>query len=258
MGIMDKTYSEKPGRQPRQGSSFLGNVLWVGLGIALVVGSALIGFALLLASQLPVVTQSGGLITWLLSLDHSQVTWYITRSAGITAYLLLWFSTAWGLAVPSRILDGILHGSFTFEFHQFISLLAIAFTLLHIGVLVFDQYMAFSIVQLFFPFISDYRPTPVGVGILSFYIVLLVTITFYLRSRIGMKAFRAIHVLSLVSFFGVAAHGLFAGTDSPLPSVQGLYLVTSLSVVFLTTYWLASKVFTKRPQANRLRAQDRS
>jgi len=31
-------------------------------------------------------------------------------------------------------------------------------------------------------------------------------------------------------------HGLFAGTDSPLPSVQAMYLLTSLSVVFLTVY----------------------
>jgi DMSO/TMAO reductase YedYZ heme-binding membrane subunit len=74
--------------------------------------------------------------------------------------------------------------------------------------------------------------------VISLYLILLVTVTFYIRGRIGTRAFRSIHVLSLVAYLGVAAHAVFAGTDSALWFTRVLYVGTFLSVVFLTTYWL--------------------
>lgn len=186
------------------------------------------------------------LLNNLLALQTTQTTWYITRAAGWTAYLLLWLSTVWGLAVPSKILDGMLHRSFTFDFHEFISLLALGFTGLHIAVLLFDKYLPFSIAQVLFPFFSTYRPIWVGIGSIALYLSLLVTVTFYLRKRIGMRAFRQIHLLSLIAYFGAALHGLFAGTDSPLPAAQLVYAATLLTVVFLTTYWLVAGWQQKR------------
>lgn len=228
-----------------------------GLWLALKVlgGSALVGAVILAALLLLLIARSsagnvaGGLMGWLLSINSVQATWYVTRSAGLSAYFLLWLSTAWGLAVSNRILDGKLHGTFTYDFHQFISLLAIGFMFLHVIVLYFDQYLPFSIAQILVPFTSSYRPLWVGIGITSFYIILLVTVTFYLRGRIGSKAFRSIHVLSLLGFVGAAVHGLFAGTDSPLPAVQFMYAATFLSVVFLTAYWLAMLIERKKAAA---------
>ena len=87
-------------------------------------------------------------------------------------------------------------------------------------------------------------PTPetaglwVGIGAIALYLTLLVTITFYIRQRIGVRLFRVIHVFSLVAFIGAALHGYFAGTDSPLLSVKLMYQLTFLSVVFLMVFWL--------------------
>ncbi len=157
---------------------------------------------------------------------------------GLVAYLLLWLSTAWGLAVSSKITDTLLHRAYTYDFHQFISLLAIGFMILHFSVLYLDRYLPFSVVQVLVPFTSTYRPVWVGIGIISFYIMLLVTVTFYMRRRIGVKAFRSIHVLSLVGYLGATLHGLFAGTNSPLVSMQLLYKGSFLVIIFLTAYWL--------------------
>lgn len=177
----------------------------------------------------------------LFALDSAQIWWYVTRSAGIIAYLLLWFSTVWGLTLPTKVLKPALENTFTIDFHEFISLLAIGFTLVHVFVLMIDRYLPYTLLQILVPFVSPYRPFWVGVGILSFYITLLVTITFYLRSKISMKTFRSIHVLSLLGYLGVTFHGLFAGTDSPLLSLQLLYKGTALVVIFLTVYWLTQK-----------------
>ncbi len=238
---------------PKHLSKILTIGLWLAGGLVTLV--VLILAALLVLS--PAGTPAGGLMRWLFALNSVQMMWYITRSAGLTAYLVLWLSVAWGLAVSSRILDTLLHRSFTYEYHQFLSLLAIGFILLHIVVLYFDRYLPYSLGQLLVPFLSPYRPVWVGIGVVAFYLTLLVTLTFYLRSRIGMKAFRSIHVLSLAAYLGVAVHGLLSGTDSSLPAVQLMYAGTFLSTVFLLSYWaiaMLQKKLAKRASlpANRL------
>jgi sulfoxide reductase heme-binding subunit YedZ len=189
-------------------------------------------------------------LKWLFAADSTQLWWFITRSAGIIAYLLLWLSTVWGLVVPSKLLAPVLDQTFTIDFHEFISLLSIGFTLLHVLVLLFDRYLPYTPLQILVPFLSPYRPFWVGIGILAFYITLLVTITFYIRSKIGVKLFRSIHVLSLAGYLGVTLHGLYAGTDSPLLAMQVLYQGTGLVVIFLTVYWLVLK-YTQNAELKR-------
>jgi len=210
------------------------------LSLTLVLGAGLVATIVLL----PQTSAGQGALVGLrqfFAADSTQIWWYVTRSAGIVAYLLLWFSTVWGLAVPSRLLNPVLEQTFTFDFHEFISWLAIGFTLLHVFVLTIDRFLPYSPIQILVPFLSPYRPFWVGIGVIAFYITLLVTITFYIRSKIGAKTFRSIHVLSLLGYLGATLHGLYAGTDSPLVSMGLLYKGTALVVVFLTIYWLGLK-----------------
>jgi sulfoxide reductase heme-binding subunit YedZ len=210
------------------------------LSITMVLGAALAATLVLL----PQTAAGQGALSGLKQLfasDSTQIWWFVTRSAGIIAYLLLWFSMVWGLAVPSKLLKPVLEQTFTVDFHEFISLLSIGFTLLHVFVLMIDRFLPYTLLQILIPFLSPYRPFWVGMGVIAFYISLLVTVTFYLRSKIGMKSFRSIHMLSLLSYLGVTLHGFYAGTDSPLVAMQLLYKGTALVVIFLTVYWLGLK-----------------
>ena len=186
----------------------------------------------------PAGSQTAVFLNWLFAANSVQAMWYITRASGLIAYVLIWLSMVWGLGVASKIFDTLLHGTFTYDFHQYISLLAVGFTLLHMGVLLFDGYMPYSLWQILIPFISLYRPLWVGIGVIGFYLMLLVTVTFYIRTKIGMKAFRTIHVFSLVSYFAITLHSFMSGSDSSLPSVMVLYVVTFLITIFLIVYWL--------------------
>jgi methionine sulfoxide reductase heme-binding subunit len=210
------------------------------LSLTLVLGAGLT-VTLVLLPQTAVGQSALGGLSQLFAADSTQIWWYVTRSAGIIAYLLLWFSMVWGLAVPGKFLNPILGPSFTVDFHEFISLLSIGFTLLHVFVLTIDRYLPYSPIQILVPFLSPYRPFWVGMGVIAFYISLLVTVTFYLRSKIGMKTFRSIHFLSLLGYLGGTLHGLYAGTDAPLATMQLLYKGTGLVVIFLTLYWLGIK-----------------
>lgn len=179
-----------------------------------------------------------GSVRALFALDSVQTWWYVTRAAGLLGYLMLWLSTLWGLAVSSKFFDLWLERLFTFDFHEHFSLLGLGFVTLHVAALLFDKFQPFSLWQVLIPFLSAYRPFWVGVGVIAFYLSLLVTVTFYMRSRLSQKTFRAIHYLSLAAYLGATLHGLFAGTDSPLMAMGFMYLMTFLSIVFLCVYWL--------------------
>jgi sulfoxide reductase heme-binding subunit YedZ len=190
----------------------------------------------------------------LFALDSGHVFWFITRSAGLMAYLLLWLSTVSGLAVASKFTDRILHRPFTFDSHEFISLLALGFIGIHVFALVWDSYAPFSVTEILVPFVSAYRPFWVGVGILATDISILVTVTFYLRKRIGYKTFRAIHGLSFAAYIGATVHSIFAGSDTALAATRLIYFESGLIVLLLTAYWLW-QVTHKRHPAGKITAK---
>jgi len=181
----------------------------------------------------------------LFATDSTQAWWYVTRAAGLTAYILLWLSMVWGLVLPTKFFHSFLEGHFSYDFHEFLSLLGLGFVLLHVIVLLFDQYLPFSVWQILIPFTDRYRPIWVGLGILGFYMFLLVTVTFYIRKWIGAQIFRTIHTFSLLGYLGATLHGLFAGTDSALPFTKVLYSGTFLVILFLTVYWVVMGMFKK-------------
>jgi sulfoxide reductase heme-binding subunit YedZ len=184
----------------------------------------------------------------LFSIDSLQFWWYLTRAAGLMGYFLIWLSTAWGLVVSSKILDPIMERAFTYDFHEYLSWLGLAFIGIHVIVLMADKYLPYSIWQVLIPFLSPYRPFWVGIGVIAFYLSLLVTVTFYLKKKIGMELFRKIHYLSLVGYVGATLHGLYAGTDSVLPIANLLYKGTFLVTLFLVVYWIVLLYFRKQEE----------
>jgi len=240
----DKTSSNQRRFSPALATWILVGVLIAVFGIISLVG-------LLLLKQLPIGQTLSNNISWVLSNNSARTTWFITRSSAWVAYILLWFSTLWGLVLPTKLFDRFLSPSFTFDFHEYISLLALGFMFLHVGVLLFDSFLPYSLTQILLPFFSPYRPFWVGIGTLSLYLTLLVTVTFYLRKRIGQKKFRSIHTLSLLAFFGAALHGLFSGTDSSLTAAMLVYFGTLMPVILLTAYWLirASQIKSEKQAA---------
>ena len=184
----------------------------------------------------------------LFAIDSLQFWWYLTRAAGLMGYFLIWLSTAWGLVVSSKILDPILERAYAYDFHEYLSWLGLAFIATHVSVLMVDKYLPYSIWQVLIPFLSPYRPFWVGIGVITFYLTVLVTVTFYLKKRIGAETFRKVHYLSLVAYFGATLHGLYAGTDSVLPIANLLYKGTFLVTLFLVMYWVVLLYFRKREE----------
>ncbi len=163
--------------------------------------------------------------------------WYLARVAGLISYVLIWFSIVMGLLITNKFARAWPGGPLAVELHQFTSLLGLAFGLFHGVVLMGDQYINFTPLQLLIPFASaNYRPFWVGLGQMAFYLMIPVTFSFYLRKRIGYNAWRAIHFGSFAIYALTTVHGLLSGTDTTNPFILGMYAATGAAVFFLTIY----------------------
>lgn len=181
--------------------------------------------------------------TWLPSLqasttgDKPQVFWFISRGTAIASYWVLWLSMGSGVLITNKMAQKWPGIPPAYEIHQYTSLLGLALGLFHALILMGDHYIHYNLFQVLAPFASEnYRPFWVGLGQLAFYLWAAVNVSFYIRKRIGKKAWRAIHFASFVSFAGVLVHGIFSGTDISTQWMQGIYWASGAVLLFLVVY----------------------
>ncbi len=190
--------------------------------------------------------------TWLPGLSASllgtdpKVYWYLSRSSAVVAYMLLWVSMATGLTISNRLARIWPGGPVAFDLHQHTSLLGLGFALFHALILLGDHYMNYSLAQVLTPFASaGYRPLWVGLGQIGWYVLAIVSLTFYVRRKIGHRMWRLIHFLSYAMFALALIHGLLSGTDSPELWARTMYWSSAASLLFLTVYRIVA-IFTDR------------
>ena len=140
----------------------------------------------------------------------------MTRSAGISAYLLLFASMVWGLFVSGQHVKDWSPGTLSLTMHTAVAWLALMLGFTHALLLLGDTYFSYTLSDVLVPFTGPYRPLEVGLGTLALWLTLVVTLSFQVKRRIGHRAWRWIHLTSYVAFGMVTIHGLTAGTDSEL------------------------------------------
>ncbi len=169
--------------------------------------------------------------------DQPTIFWMLSRGTAIVGFGLLWMSVAMGLLITNRLAKAWPGGPAAFDLHQYLSILGLAFALLHGTLLLGDRYMNFSLLQVVVPFATQsYRPIWVGIGQTSFYLWVILVLSFYVRRQMGNSAWRLIHYASFLSFLMAMAHGIASGTNSKEIWVQGMYWAAGGSLLFLTIY----------------------
>ncbi len=165
------------------------------------------------------------------------IFWHLSRASGFVAFGLIWMSMAFGLIITNKMARVWPGGPTAFDLHEYTSLLGLGFGLVHALVLIFHHYIAYDLVSVLVPFASaNYRPIWVGLGQLGLYGLVLVSLSFYVRKRIGQSAWRMIHFGSYGLFVMVMLHGIFSGTDTGASWSGLIYWFAGASMVVLTVY----------------------
>ena len=204
--------------------------------LSLIIGGGA-GILLLAGAWLLLNTSAGVSTAAALGLD-AKTAWYFTRSAGTVAYLLLAGSTIWGLLLSTKIIKEAVPAALALAMHNILSWLALLLTGLHALALLWDGYYSYTLADLTIPFVGPYRPGWVGLGIISFYLMFITSISFNFRKRLGQKRWRQLHYATFAVYLLATIHGAMAGTDSGNSGMQLLYWGSGLIVFFLINYRL--------------------
>ena len=163
-----------------------------------------------------------------------MTTWILLRAAGIGSYLMLFLSVAWGLVATTSVVTKRISKPSANLFHAFVASTGLALLVVHMGLLLVDGFMPFTVAALTVPMASEYRPIAVTAGVIAMYATVVIVVSSWLRKPIGTVWWRRVHVLAVPAFTLALVHGVFSGTDTERPWMFAIYAVTGLLVVFLT------------------------
>jgi sulfoxide reductase heme-binding subunit YedZ len=166
-----------------------------------------------------------------LAASGGSAYWYLTRSTGAVALLLLTAAVGLGVADVRRWSTPRWPRFVVDSLHRNVSLLAMAFLGLHIITSVLDSFAPISLLDAFVPFVGSYRPFWLGLGAVSLDMLLAVTITSLLRQRMGYSSWRAIHWLTYASWPIALLHGFGTGSDVKATWLLGLSVACMLVVL---------------------------
>jgi methionine sulfoxide reductase heme-binding subunit len=161
----------------------------------------------------------------------SSASWYAARAGGVTAYLLVSACVLAGILLAGKTRVPGLPRFAAEDVHRFLGLLAGLFIAVHIGGVALDSVVPFSLTQLVVPFTAGYRPLATGLGSVAVELLLAVSITNRLRSRLPYRLWRRAHYATLAVWLLATFHGILSGSDRDQTWLQLLYAAAVASVV---------------------------
>ncbi len=177
-----------------------------------------------------------------------SVEWMVIRGSGVVAFSLLAISVIWGLALTTKVLGSLAKAKPLTWFHESLAVGAVLATIVHMVALSVHDYIPFAWSDILIPGRSGWRPVAVAFGVVGFYGLALISVSFYLKRWIGQKAWRALHFGSFGVFVATALHGILAGTDSSEPWMMALYAGSTAAVVGLLLVRFARQGETPAPR----------
>ena len=138
--------------------------------------------------------------------------WITSRAAGIAALLLSSVSVCAGLLMSGRA--GRARKPDLRVAHEALSLASLAALAVHGLALLGDGYLHASLVDVAVPFAGGYRTLWTGAGIVAFWAMAILGLSYYARRQIGPQRWRRLHRLTALAWLLGLAHSLGEGTDA--------------------------------------------
>ena len=168
--------------------------------------------------------------------------WLAARAAGITCYLLLTLQIVFGLVLshPTNQATWRLSKRL-FPWHESLWVFVLAFLAVHIVSLILDPYAGVGLAGTFLPGLSSYRSSPVALGTLAMYALILTGLTARYTKLLPTGFWLKLHRFSIVVFILAWLHGILAGTDTM--ALRPIYLWTGIAVLAAAAYryWVGRK-----------------
>jgi sulfoxide reductase heme-binding subunit YedZ len=159
--------------------------------------------------------------------DPSQYLFWITsRAAGTTAMVLASVSVGVGLAMGGKLFKRV-GGSDRRHIHQTLSLAVMVALAVHALALLGDTFLRPSLLDVTVPLVFSYKTLPTSIGIVSAWGMVVLGLSYYLRTKIGYQRWKAIHGFTVLAWLGGLVHTFTEGTDAGQLWFIALILLTA-------------------------------
>ncbi|HEY5015346.1 MAG TPA: ferric reductase-like transmembrane domain-containing protein [Streptosporangiaceae bacterium] len=166
--------------------------------------------------------------------------WYASRATGVVALLLFTTVLVLGLMVTRRGRLPGLPGFAVTSLHRNLSLLGLAFIVVHVLTAVLDGYVRIPLASAVIPFASGYERFWLGLGAVALDLVIALILTSLIRGRLPRSWWRPIHLLAYLCWPVALAHGIGAGSDLRRGWLLDMAIGCAFLVVAATAWRLAA------------------
>lgn len=175
----------------------------------------------------------------------SHFWWYVARASAMVAWALMTLSAVWGILLSTRVLRKVDNPSWLQDLHRYLAALSMIMVLLHMGSLMLDGWLQFSLGDLLVPFAADYRAFPVALGIVSFYLLAAIHGSSLLVRWLPRRFWKAIHYTSYALVVLISFHAGLSGTDVG----SFWYLIVAATLIGLAAVMVIVRVVAGRAGA---------
>jgi sulfoxide reductase heme-binding subunit YedZ len=138
--------------------------------------------------------------------------WITSRAAGIAALLLSSLAVCLGLLMSARLSKG--RRSDLRVTHEALSLATLAALAVHGLTLTGDSFLNQGLAEVTVPFVGSYKTLWTSTGIIAFWMMLLLGLSYYVRAKIGVQRWRMLHRFTALAWILGIVHSLGEGTDA--------------------------------------------
>jgi sulfoxide reductase heme-binding subunit YedZ len=163
-----------------------------------------------------------------------QFFWVLARVAGLASYAALAVALVTGIALRTAVLDWLGSNRALRSLHQYTTVLWVPLAVVHIGALLLDRTSRIVPTDLVIPFQSTYGTLGIGLGTLAVDVLLVVTVTAYLKRRMPAELWKWVHRLAYLAFALTFLHAVLSGTDFSDPFVSAITWSTATTLLVLS------------------------
>lgn len=182
---------------------------------------------------LPVMNDDGTVDVEKSSPAETPWTWYISRASGLMGFALLYLSIFLGLTIRVPFLRKAFAPLYAMQAHCWIAFQATLFALIHAVILMFDKFINFSLLDIFIPYASSFEPGLIALGILGFYLMVILTASSYARKYMSQKLWRALHFMNIILYGSVVAHAYLLGSDMKNEIIGNIFIFMNVLLVIM-------------------------
>ncbi|GAC1505394.1 MAG: hypothetical protein NVS1B3_03560 [Candidatus Dormibacteraceae bacterium] len=173
-----------------------------------------------------------------------QFFWILARVTGLSSYAALAVALVTGIALRTAVLDWLGSNRALRSLHEYTTVLWIPLAVIHLLSLLLDKTARLGVLDVVIPFHSSYGALGIGLGVLSAYLLLVVTATAFFKRQMNKELWVWLHRLAYPAFALLFLHSALSGTDFSDPIVSAITWAAAATLLLLA---LARAIWGRLP-----------